>query len=101
MTTHHKPAVVDAAAVAARLRVLSEPLRLRLVLQLRDGEQTVTRLAQLLGTSQPNVSKHLKVLLDHDLVLRRQQRNSAFYSVSNPTLWVVIEAAVASLSATH
>lgn len=87
------------ATLAQRLRVLSEPLRLRLLLQLRGGEQTVTRLAQQLGTSQPNVSKHLKVLLDHDLVTRRQQRNSAYYAVANAAVWDVIEAAQRSLGA--
>lgn len=69
------------ADVASRFRVLGEPLRLRLLHQLRAGECSVTDLAARLGTTQPNVSKHLKVLLGARVVHRRQQKNTAFYSV--------------------
>jgi DNA-binding transcriptional ArsR family regulator len=43
--------------VARRFHLLAEPMRLRLLDRLRDGEATVHQLADELGTSQQNVSK--------------------------------------------
>jgi DNA-binding transcriptional ArsR family regulator len=50
--------------VARRFHLLAEPMRLRLLDRLRDGEATVHQLADELGTSQQNVSKHLLLLSD-------------------------------------
>ena len=52
----------------AALRALAEATRLRLVaLCARGGELTVTELTQILGQSQPRVSRHLKLLCDAGL----------------------------------
>ena len=49
----------------AALRAIAEPTRLRLVaLCARGGELTVSELTQILGQSQPRVSRHLKLLCD-------------------------------------
>ena len=48
--------------IARRFRVLGEPMRIRLLDHLRDGEATVGELSDALGASQQNVSKHLAVL---------------------------------------
>ena len=47
--------------VAQRFRVLGEPMRIRLLDQLREGDATVGELQQALGASQQNVSKHLAI----------------------------------------
>jgi ArsR family transcriptional regulator len=73
--------------VAARFRVLAEPLRLRLLQTLERGERAVTALAELLDTTQPNVSKHLKLLQAAGFVSRRQDKNTAFYSLADPTVF--------------
>ena len=49
--------------VAEYFGVLSEPMRLRLLNLLRDGEKCVQDLVEATQTSQANVSKHLKVML--------------------------------------
>ena len=69
--------------VAARFRAMGEPLRLRILQQLETGERSVSMLAATIGSTQPNVSKHLKVLQDAGLVQRRQQGNSAYYSIAD------------------
>jgi DNA-binding transcriptional ArsR family regulator len=69
--------------VAARFRAMGEPLRLLILQQLQSGERSVTALAQSVGSTQPNVSKHLKVLQDAGLVRRRQQGNSAYYAIAD------------------
>jgi DNA-binding transcriptional ArsR family regulator len=57
--------------VADRLRVLGQVVRLRLVEQLRAGEATPQELADTLGLTQQNVSKHLQVLHRSGVVARR------------------------------
>ena len=69
--------------VAARFRAMGEPLRLQILQQLETGECSVSTLAATIGSTQPNVSKHLKVLQDAGLVQRRQQGNSAYYSIAD------------------
>jgi DNA-binding transcriptional ArsR family regulator len=77
--------------VAARFRAMGEPLRLRILQQLETGEQSVSTLAQTVASTQPNVSKHLKVLQDAGLVQRRQQGTSAYYSIADATVFELCE----------
>jgi DNA-binding transcriptional ArsR family regulator len=69
--------------VAARFKAMSEPLRLRILQELERGDRSVSALAQRVGSTQPNVSKHLKVLQDAGMLKRRQQGNTAFYSIAD------------------
>jgi DNA-binding transcriptional ArsR family regulator len=73
--------------VAGRFRLLSEPLRLQILNRLQDGETSVSQLALDIGTSQPNVSKHLRLLIDGGLVARRQERTSVFVRVADPSVF--------------
>ena len=73
--------------VAARFRAMGEPLRLRILQQLETGEQSVSALALSVGSTQPNVSKHLRILQDAGLLERRQQGTSAFYSIADPMVF--------------
>jgi DNA-binding transcriptional ArsR family regulator len=76
--------------VAERFRVLGDATRLSIIRTLLDdGEQNVGQLVDRLGTSQANVSKHLRVLHDARIVSRRTEGTSAFYSVTDPTLMPV------------
>lgn len=83
--------------VAARFKILGEPFRLRIIQTLEGGEKTVGDLAELLGTSQPNVSKHLKLLCEAGLVTRRQQGNTVFCSISDPSVYEICDVVCESL----
>jgi DNA-binding transcriptional ArsR family regulator len=73
--------------VAERFRVLGDSTRLGIIRTLLDdGEQSVGQLVDQLGTSQANVSKHLRILHDAKIVTRRPEGTSAFYSVTDPSL---------------
>ncbi|HSM96387.1 MAG TPA: metalloregulator ArsR/SmtB family transcription factor, partial [Rhizomicrobium sp.] len=63
----------------AMLRAAADPTRLRLLLILRDAELTVSELTQILGQSQPRVSRHLKLLCDAGLILRFKEGSWVFY----------------------
>jgi ArsR family transcriptional regulator len=96
MIQHLSPEGIE--IVAARFRVLSEGIRLRLVDRLRDGEKTVTELTTEMGTSQPNVSKHLKILSESGILRREQRGNSVFYSIADESIFMLCEVVCDSLS---
>ena len=67
--------------IARRFRVIGEPMRIRLLDHLRTDEASVNELAEALGASQQNVSKHLAVLAEVGIVGRRKQRNHVYYRI--------------------
>lgn len=75
------------ALVAGRFRLLAEPLRLQILNRLQFGETSVSQLAEDIGSSQPNVSKHLRLLIDGGLVARRQEKTSVFVRVADPSVF--------------
>lgn len=81
-------AVIDAASaerLAAVLKALAEPTRLRLISLIAahgaDGQACVCDLTEPVGLSQPTVSHHLKVLSDAGLIEREQRGKWAYYSL--------------------
>src|SRR5580704_14198066 len=66
----------------AALRAVAEPTRLRLLVLCARGELTVSELAQILGQSQPRVSRHLKLLCEAGLLDRFREGSWVFYRVS-------------------
>ena len=76
--------VEDAETLAAALRVLAEPARLRLLSLIQaqpTGEACVCHLTEPLGLSQPTVSHHLKILLEAGLVEREKRGSWAYFRV--------------------
>lgn len=73
--------------VAQRFRVLGEPMRIKLLDRLREGDATVGELQQALGASQQNVSKHLGILYDAGMVSRAKDGNHTRYSISDPDVF--------------
>jgi ArsR family transcriptional regulator len=77
--------------VAIRFKVLSDPMRLRILQLLEEKETSVSELAEAAGATQPNVSKHLKILHGEGLLSRRQEGNTVYYSVSDPRVFELCE----------
>ncbi|WP_421787595.1 ArsR/SmtB family transcription factor [Hyphobacterium sp.] len=65
--------------LVVQLKALAEPTRLRIASLLARGELTVSELVQVLGQSQPRVSRHLKLLTDAHLVERLPEGAYVFY----------------------
>lgn len=77
--------------IAERFRVLGEPMRIRLLDRLREGEATVGELADALGTSQQNVSKHVGVLTRAGLVRREKDGNAVRCAIADPSVIALCE----------
>lgn len=64
------------------MRAAAEPTRLRLLVLCGRGELTVSELTQILGQSQPRVSRHLKLLVEAGLLERFREGTWAFYRLA-------------------
>lgn len=81
----------------AALRAAAEPTRLRLLALCAQGELTVSELTQILGQSQPRVSRHLKLLCEAGLLERVPEGTWAFYRVGDRLSGAPLVHAVSSL----
>jgi len=79
-------------SVAAMLRVLADPTRIRLIEILNDrGCATVSALTAVLPVSQQSVSKQLAVLHQAGIVRRRREGVWVYYELTDFTGWWLIE----------
>jgi len=84
-------------AALSVFRAIGEETRLRIVALLARGELTVSELTQILGQSQPRVSRHLKILADAGLIQRHREGAWMFYRIAgaanaNPAHAALIDA---------
>jgi ubiquinone/menaquinone biosynthesis C-methylase UbiE/DNA-binding transcriptional ArsR family regulator len=70
-------------SVVDTLKAAAESSRLRILVLLSKGDLTVSDLTQILGQSQPRVSRHLKLLLDAELIDRYQEGSWAYFCLSH------------------
>lgn len=75
-------------------KVLSNPTRIQILDTLRLGEQSVNLIAQWLEIDASSVSQQLAVLRSRNLVVARKQANQVFYSVRDPFIFKVLDAAL-------
>jgi len=64
------------------LKAAAEPTRLRILVLCAHGELSVSDLTQILGQSQPRVSRHLKLLCDAGLLQRYREGTFAYFRLA-------------------
>ena len=64
-------------------KTLAHPLRVAILHYLKDGEKTVNDLTQTLGASQSNISQHLALMRQHQIVKTRKVGSTVYYRVAN------------------
>ena len=69
--------------VSRYFSVLSDPTRLSILHALCDGERSVGEIVAVTESTQTNISRHLKLMYDANLLLRRKEGTLVFYKVSN------------------
>ncbi len=72
--------------VSRYFALLSEPMRVRVLHALCQGEKTVSEVVAASGGSQTNVSRHLGTLFRAGALHRRKRGNFVYYEVGDPTL---------------
>jgi ArsR family transcriptional regulator len=85
--------------VAARFRILGDPLRIQILQALHGGERNVSEIVADVGSTQSNISKHLRILQDARFVLRRQSAKNVYYSIADPAVFDLCDAMCGSLDA--
>ena len=77
---------VVAEEMANFLSALSHPDRVRIALELQDGEQEVSALREALGISPSRLSQHLGLLKSHHIVRERKEGRRVFYHLERVVL---------------
>ena len=67
-------------------KTLAHPLRIALLHTLKDGEKTVNELVEILNASQSNISQHLALMRQRQMVKTRKNGSSVYYRVANPKI---------------
>lgn len=75
--------------IAERLKALADPTRLAVLHSLQEGERCVGEVAEAVGSSQANVSKHLGVLRKAGLVRSRRDGMNVYYAVADEAAFQV------------
>ena len=78
--------VFQSDVCAERLKALSEPLRLRIVDLLRNGERTVGEISESLKVELVTASHHLQILKNAELVTPRRDGRFIYYTLSKDLL---------------
>ena len=74
-------------------KALAHPLRISILDALRDGELTVYEISQKFSVEPPNASQQLAVLRNKDIIVARKEGANVYYSVSDPTLFKLLDVA--------
>ena len=77
--------------IAGRFRALGDPIRIRLLERLQDGEASVGELTRVAGTTQQNISKHLQTLQRVGIVARRREAGFTYYRIADPAIYALCE----------
>jgi DNA-binding transcriptional ArsR family regulator len=77
---------------SAVFHALADPIRLEILLYLRDGEKCVCEIVPHLDLIQPLVSRHLKILKDVGIVRFRKDGTKRMYSVVDSRIHSVVDA---------
>ena len=73
----------DIDRASRSLKAMSHPLRLKILCTLGDQEASVQDIVEHVGTSQSNISQHLAILRDKNILASRKDANRVYYRVGD------------------
>lgn len=79
---------IDMASRA--LKAIAHPLRLKILCVLGSEELSVQEIVDCVGTSQSNISQHLAILREKDVLLTRKDANRVFYRIGDERMLTLI-----------
>jgi ArsR family transcriptional regulator len=81
----------NAENLARCLKAMAHPLRLKIILFLSDREKSVGEIEESVGSSQSNISQHLGIMRDKNLLTSRKDRNQIFYSLKDTRILPLVK----------
>lgn len=79
---------IDMASRA--LKAIAHPLRLKILCVLGNDELSVQEIVDCVGTSQSNISQHLAILREKDVLRTRKDANRVFYRIGDERMLTLI-----------
>jgi len=73
----------DIHQAAEAMKAIAHPLRLKILCVLGDQEVSVQDIVDQVGTSQSNISQHLAILRDKNVLMTRKDANRVFYRIGD------------------
>lgn len=73
------------------LKALAHPTRLQILCVLREGEKSVYELQTLLECTQSNISQHLGIMRERNVLHTRKDANQVYYSVKYAELFCLLD----------
>jgi ArsR family transcriptional regulator, virulence genes transcriptional regulator len=67
-------------------KTIAHPIRIAIIHALKDGEKTVNQLTEKLGASQSNVSQHLAIMRQRQIVKTRKEGSYIYYRIVSPKI---------------
>lgn len=83
--------------IARRLKAMSEPARLKVIQNLKNGEKSVGEIAEQTGMKHGTASANLNALLSAGLVSCRKEGTKVYYHISSDMVFKVCEGVCESL----
>ena len=77
--------------LAESLKVLTHPVRIRILRELKKGDVCVTELSEKIGASQPNISQHLTLLRARGWIKKRKKALFSYYYLSDKRISIALE----------
>lgn len=75
---------------ARALKAISHPLRLKILCVIGAAEVCVQDIVDVVGTTQSNISQHLAILREKDVLQTRKDANRVYYRVADPRVLQLI-----------
>jgi len=85
------PTWEECQRVADFLQGFSNPVRVKILCALREGEKSVGEIAEYLNAKQSNISQQLQILMVKGYVVKRREERNVYYSVRDPRIYAVME----------
>lgn len=80
----------EVAKVAGLLKTMAHPIRLKILCLLLDEEMTVGELRDQVKTTNANVSQHLTILRNKDIISFRKEANFIYNMISDGRMFELI-----------
>jgi len=82
----------DIENVAGMLKTMSHPIRLKILCLLLEKERTVGQLREEVKTTNANVSQHLTILRNKNIISFRKEANFIYNKIADPRILELMDA---------